>query len=529
MMKQLLAVILVFGSILFGFDGAQAETPARRISSLGAGINLTAVNDWNTELPFNDQFKMSRRWISQRKASDWGKGPELDIDERGYVRKLEPDCWAETVLFIADEPFVYPEGQFTLLYDGKGRLELTHSKIISESPGQIIFVPEGGRKSVFLQLRETDPEDYVRNIRVYFPDVDPEKSGIFRQQFLDRWSGMKALRFMDWMRTNNSPVVSWKDRPVVEDASWASKKGVPLEIMVQLSNTLKINPWFCVPHQADDDYVRNMARLLRDTVDPSLKIYIEYSNELWNSMFAQSRYAQEQGIRRGLADKGWEAGWLYTAKRSVEIFQIFEQEFGGKDRLVRVISAHSANPYIARQILRYENTYENADVLAIAPYLGMNLKPEGSDEELDARTVADWSVEQVMNHLNHEILPKTIQQIREHKRIAEEFGLELVAYEAGQHLTGIQGAENNQRLIDLFKQVNRSSQMGELYSRYLEAWQAEGGGLICMFASTSRWTKWGMWGLLESWQQDIKDIPKAKATFDWHHKVALQSSAASDF
>lgn len=528
-MKKLFPIVLFISVVLLWVGSVQAEAPAERAAMVGAGINLCSISDWNTELPFNDQFKMSRRWISQRKGAGWGEGPELDVDDRGYVRRLEPDCYAETVLFIADKPFEYPTGQFSLLYEGQGRLELIHARIISEAPGKIIFEPVGDNKSVFLQLRETNSQDPIRNIRVYFPGVDPEQPKTFRQQFLDRWSGMRALRFMDWMRINNSPVTSWKDRAVVQDATWATPKGVPFEVMVELTNTLKVDPWFCVPHRADDDYVRNMARLLRDTVDPSLKIYIEYSNELWNGIFSQSRYTQEQGMKLGLSEKAWEAGWRYTARRSVEIFQIFEQEFGGKDRLVRVISAHSANPYIARQMLRFENTYKNADVLAIAPYLGMNLKPEGSEGQLDARTVADWSIEQVINHLNHNILPKTIQEIREHKRIAEEFGLELVAYEAGQHLTGIQGAENNQRLIELFKQVNGSPQMGELYSRYLEAWKTEGGGLICMFSSTSRWTKWGMWGLLESWHQQIEDIPKAKATFDWHRKVTSQPSMANGF
>lgn len=525
-MKYVHLIYLAVSIIFLSIDSVHAATPVEHASRSGAGINFSAVNDWNTELPFTDQFKMSRKWISQRKGAGWGQGPKLDLDRHGNVLRLEPDCYAETVLFIADKPFVYPEGQFSLLYEGKGRLELTHARIISQGPGKITFEPVGDNKSVFLQLRETDPEDHVRNIRVYFPGIDPEQPGLFRQQFLERWAGMRVLRFMDWMRTNDSPIKSWSDRAVIQDASWASAKGVPLEIMIELSNVLKIDPWFCVPHQADDDYVRNMARLLKDRVDPSLRIYIEYSNELWNSQFAQARYAQEQGIKLGLAEKSWEAGWFYTARRSVEIFNIFEQEFGGRDRLIRVIAAHSANPHVARQILRFENAYQHADALAIAPYLGMNLRPESSDGRLDARTVAAWTVDQVIHHLNTQVLPDSIRQIREHKTIADQFKLALIAYEAGQHLTGIAGAENNDTLIDLFKKTNQSSQMGDLYTKYLESWQQAGGGVIAMFASTSRWSKWGMWGLLESWQQEIKDIPKAAATFEWHHKVTQNSTSS---
>ena len=58
--------------------------------------------------------------------------------------------------------------------------------------------------------------------------------------------------------------------------------GVSLEYQIALVNTLNVNAWFNIPHLADDDYIQNMALLIRDTLNPSLKAYIEYSNEIWN-------------------------------------------------------------------------------------------------------------------------------------------------------------------------------------------------------------------------------------------------------
>ena len=66
-----------------------------------------------------------------------------------------------------------------------------------------------------------------------------------------------------------------------------------------------------------------------------LKIYVEYSNEVWNGQFKQSKYAGEQGQKLGFGEKPWEAAWHYTAYRSVEIFRIWEDVFGGRERLVR--------------------------------------------------------------------------------------------------------------------------------------------------------------------------------------------------
>ncbi len=66
------------------------------------GMNLAGPADWNTELPFVDVFRMSRPWISQQKEKAWGKGPQLLLDEYGWVRRLEKDCFAETPLCTID-------------------------------------------------------------------------------------------------------------------------------------------------------------------------------------------------------------------------------------------------------------------------------------------------------------------------------------------------------------------------------------------------------------------------------------------
>jgi hypothetical protein len=86
--------------------------------------------------------------------------------------------------------------------------------------------------------------------------------------------------------------------------------------MVQLCNYLKINPWFCIPHLADDDYVRQFALLVKNSLDPALKVYIEYSNEVWNNVFEQHHYAEEKAkeLKIGPQERPWEgAGFGKTS------------------------------------------------------------------------------------------------------------------------------------------------------------------------------------------------------------------------
>ena len=50
-------------------------------------------------------------------------------------------------------------------------------------------------------------------------------------------------------------------------------EGVSLEYMVELSNVLEADMWYCIPHAADDDYVRKAAELIKEKLHPDRKLY----------------------------------------------------------------------------------------------------------------------------------------------------------------------------------------------------------------------------------------------------------------
>lgn len=500
-------VLLAFTSL------AAAPKPQPRL-----GINLAGPADWNTELPFVDVFRLSRQWISQQQGASWGKGPQLALDDRGWVKELAANCFAETPLCTIQGGH-YPSGAYTVLYDGEGKITFNGggAKITESKPGRIVVQIDSSKGGFFLQLRETNPKDYVRNIRVIMPGHEQT----YREQpwnptFLTRWKGMAALRFMDFQETNNSKQRKWSDRARVDDATW-TRAGVPVEVLCDLANRLEADPWFCLPHLADDEYVREFATLAKAKLNARRKVSIEYSNEVWNGQFAQSRYAGEEGKRLGLGDKAWEAGWRYTAHRSVEIFTIFEQVFSGTDRLVRVLASQAGNPYVGKQIVPWKDAYKHADSLAIAPYISMNIPATG--RKLTAAEVATWSVDRFLDYVETNALPECIRWIEENKKTADQYGLTLTCYEAGQHFVGVGGGENNQQLTKLLHAANAHPRMREIYGRYYAAWERAGGDLLCHFSSVGQWSKWGSWGLLQFSDDDVKQSPKFVATMEWATKL----------
>jgi hypothetical protein len=482
--------------------GALAADPAGGGPPLG--LNLSGVVDYSTEMPFVDLSRRARAWVSQEEGKPWGKGPELALTDDGWVAKLQPKQYATTVLSGG----AHPAGRYLCLYEGKGELRFWNAaKAVTEAPGRIeLEVRSGPDAAIFLDVRKTDPADPVRNIRVLMPGVTDAqaKADPFYAPFLARTKRFGVLRFMDWMDTNNSEVRTWADRPEPADASWG-RKGVPAEVMVDLANRTGADPWFCMPHLADDDYVRRFAQLVKAKLDPKRKVYLEHSNEVWNGQFAQARYAAERGKALGLSDNAYQAQLSYHSRRSVEIFRIWGEVFGGTDRLVRVLAAQAANPWTGLQVMTFEDAYRHADALAVAPYFGGEL-----GDPKTAADVATLSVEELLARCRQSI-ERNAAAIAENAKNARERNLELLAYEAGQHLVGHGGAENHEALTTLFHAANRDPRMGDLYRLYLDTWSQHGGGLATIFSSVARPSKWGSWGLLEAEDQDPKAAPKWQA------------------
>lgn len=470
------------------------------------GMNLAGVADWSSEIVFADAFKASRPWTSQKEGADFGQGGDLAQDTRGWITRLNDKQFGEALIYM-DIGGHYPGGKYVCLFDGNGELEFSNAaQGRPAGKGRYAVDVDPSRGFIAVRVRKTDPKNPVKNIRLIRADLEKtEKSNPFAPEFVRRYKGFQVIRFMDWQRTNNSKIEKWADRPLPTDATQAGEKGVALEYCIQLANILDADPWLCIPHKADDDFVRQFAALVKKQLNPKRKVYVEYSNETWNSIFDQARHCKDKGLALGLSTNEYEAQLRYSSQRSVEIFKIFEKEFGGKDRLVRVICTHSANPWTGTTAMDWRQAYKNADAVGIAPYFG-----NAFGDAKTADKVADMSVD--------ELLDGCQKMIADNRKTNEKYaaetkkrGLKLMAYESGQHLVGVGGAENNEKLMNLFHAANRHPRMKELYLEDLRNWKEIGGSTFCVFSSVGKYTKWGSWGMLEWSDQKETEAPKMMA------------------
>lgn len=470
------------------------------------GTNLAAIVDYSPEWPFVDAFKTARPWISSSE-SKWDDGRKLDLDEDGWVKSLKPGQRARALLFWSPDFHDHPAGEYEIVYDGRGTLDFWPQKLVKQEPGRAVIQVDP-KQGIGIMITSTDATDPIRNIRVYLPGLGtPSRTATFRPEFLDSIRPYKVLRFMDWMNTNGSPVRTWSDRPPTTDATY-QRRGVPLEVMVELANTLQADPWFTIPHEADDAYVEQFATYVRDRLDKQRLVYVEHSNEVWNSGFPQHTYALGKGEERKLGNDKWQAGLRWHSRRSVEIFKIFAKVFGepGLERVVRVMGAQAANAWAAAELLEYEDAWKHTDALAIAPYFGGSF---GSPENR-AKTAA-MTTAQLFDAMRAESLATVASWMKEQKKVANRFAVSLIAYEGGQHLVGVGPSQNDDKINALFDAANRASDMGPLYAAYLQAWRAGGGDLFVHYYSTGPSSKFGRWGARESLKQSRAQAPKYDA------------------
>jgi hypothetical protein len=433
----------------------------------------------------------------------------------------------------------YPGGNYVVLYDGQGKLEyfqngelLSHERLPSGTTRDVIRL-DPSRGGVGLYITRTDPSDYLRNIHVVPADGacsnDPttmcQQDGqcapgqclafekhhaqqLFHPTFLKSLTPYSAVRFMNWMATNNSEQSRFQDRPKPDDARWTAK-GVPLETMVELANRMKLDPWFCMPHKADDDYVRNFARYVHDHLDPSLKAYVEHSNEVWNGAFAQHGYAAEMGAKLPQRIEGdrFAQQMQWHAYRSKQMFALWQRAYGDDTkRMVRVMGSWAANPSTSERLLTFFDAHKVTDALAIAPYFGHEVGNGELSVDDGFRTILPAELE------------KTRAYTQASAELAKKYGVALVAYEGGQHLVVFGERGKDERINQMLDQLNRDPRMKDVYERYFDMWQSVGGGLFMHYENVEAYGPYGRWGTRESLLQDVAQAPKLLAVLEWSRK-----------
>jgi hypothetical protein len=547
-------LMLVSLLILSLSNGARAATAFNVQSAMG--INLAAVNYFASEQPFINAFLESQQWLTHSNTT-WDTNEEqyINLDANGWpitltsVHEPSPQKFNSVgVLFLQGMPKtpngVYPGGQYVVLYDGQGTLTYGFdATLVSRSPGRDVINVVPSNNGIDLRIVATDPNhngNYLRNIRfVTAANEAAAKAGqLFNPAFLKLIQNFRALRFMDWFQTNGSTLSSWSDRPIPTYAFFGTLKGVPIEIALQLANAVSADAWMNVPVMANDNYIAQMATLVRNQLGKSQKIYVELSNEVWNSSFSQYNYAVTRGQALWPSQPSGDGGFEYNREwfgmRTAQMCDIWKSVWGSDPRLVCVLGAQAAWSFSATEALKCSYWTQGApcsvhaiNAVAIAPYMGAAVPsawtaqadgglaslfqslysqgdPTSDDESYFSRILRRWSRSTTMVPPGGFIAQDAAWEQDFIKSLAP-YKLPLLAYEGGQNFAN----GSTDALNALYMAANRDSRMGQAYTRYFQQWKTGGGQLFMYYNDVGVESKYGSWGALESIMQTTTPLSSA--------------------
>ena len=555
----LLAAWFAFG----GFGSLAAARQGGVARSAGMGVNIEGVKDYARLSPFVDLMKSSRPW--GRPDAPWEGQVRTDalgwpLEDAGVVVKvLQEDPGAPRTARRVLDPGVY-----RLTFQGRAAVEpvassgvtvraLTHDPASRQSKAEVVVGPGATQ----LMLSFTGTSGGVRDVRLVPATSPPGQT--FSDEFRAAVAPFGTLRLMDFLETNGNPVRRWSERTTPASATQAGERGAAWEYAVQLANELHKDIWINVPFHADDDYVRALAVLLKQSLAPGRAVYVEYSNELWNAVFPQTRANMEAAVAEAVAgdttltgghrctraqfeasaqecNPHW-AGYMRVGKRTVRIAQVFAEVFGPgalNDRVRVVYATQFADRSIAEQVLKNIATYRGKPSsflygVAAAPYF--YLDPELARwSRLDAATV-HASLEK---SLERDVLPFLAPGVvrgeafrkgaayaggdwtgASLKALADHYGLQSMAYEGGPDLRQEEGGQPAKFGASM------DPRMGLLMERLLGQWFGCGNGLFVHYNLTSPYGRDGHWGLTND-PRDLK-TPKYLAV------AAAARRAATDF
>lgn len=529
-------VLLVLGSgdSILGNIASDAEQQGGFTNAgYPLAINLEGLADWNCAIPYTDLFKTSRKWIPQLvgTTNPWDTGAAVNVDQDGWVTHLAPGEAVMTIM-VTDQNGNIPTGRYVCLYEGDGGVNGSAFVISgigtkvpnSHTPGRFEIDVGTNGNAIYLKIEAINPQDYIRNIRVVMPGFEESHATteIYYPGFVDSLESFKILRFMHWGKTDVTSQRVWNDRPRSTYCRYTTTLGAPLEAMIDLCNATMKDMWYCLPHEADDDYVLRAAELIRNRLNPELRLYLEYSNEVWNWIYPSAHWAHAQGLALWPGDT---AAWLhFYGLRTAQVMDIASSVFADQPagRLVRIMATQSQNPGAGLESLDQEVTgpgdlaHQHVDVLAVAPYIGGYLGRAENEVTTQAMTV-----EEVLDAVEADSIAKNgpggVTETNFNNAAAR--GLALISYEGGQHLVGVGAVLNNQVITDLFIAANRHPRMRQIYFDDMTRWTQRGGGMFAVFTHTYVPNKYGSWGILERISQNRATAYKWLGVQDWLETV----------
>ncbi|MDX2191090.1 MAG: hypothetical protein SFY32_14610, partial [Bacteroidota bacterium] len=506
------------------------------------GVNLDGISNYHSARIFTDFAKEANLRNGPSNGSDyWG----------GYSGSLNASGWPTTAFLLSLVECACLDPAFTGTY----RIRYLGGTGAIQSGGNVTGVTNvgGGYTEANLSINNSGNQWITFNSSVSELQIIPivlngtptnytfTNFPTFSPNVTSTYANFNLYRMMDWGNTNGNSVSSWANR-TKKGGVQSLSTGVAYEYMVEIANVTGKDLWINIPVMADDNFITQLATLVKNNLRPDRNVWLEYGNEIWNTgggfygyqmnnLMAANRAnssAYWNNLLRNGSVRGYDGGSLGTncvqygfpaacgfnaysvamrfqALRTKEISDIFGSVWGTSEinNRVRVLlggqigyggKGYGYNIAEGLQWLR-ENGWEpknSLHAIAGAPYFNLN-----GASTTNTTAILNGMQQSVTDmFLCHNCNGPDGNQIEGFAGKAKEFGLKFIAYEGGPDLDYTTGWTSQKR------DAKRNAQMKTICLDYWNKWYAYGDdGQFNLFAGGFSDQYTGLY----AWAENIND------------------------
>ncbi len=194
----------------------------------------------------------------------------------------------------------------------------------------------------------------ISGFKLIRPGYAANTTQVFTNAFISTLTNAKfsVVRYMGVANINNNIEYNgavtafqpWSNRKKPTDAAQTGidplnkKDGWCYEYIIDACNQANMDLWLNIPVAVDNNYITELAKLVKTRLNPNLRVYLEHANEVWNFGFTQyswnkNRASEESSLPGfnlnydGSTDvEIW--GQRRHARRLKEAVDIFAGQFG---------------------------------------------------------------------------------------------------------------------------------------------------------------------------------------------------------
>ena len=413
-----------------------------------------------------------------------------------------------------------------------------------------IVVPAGNTEDLFIiSLHDTRAtagsavDTGFSNARLIRPGYAADSTQLYTNEFLSALRPYSALRYMEPNNANNQPFFH-NNTLVTVGASKVDQTGVPWEYLIALANQTHTDMWINIPQGATDGYVAALAGIFKDGgtvngvaypgLDSGLKVYLEYSNEVWGgipfnlyyqgaavqdvadnhplSTFSSNLHVYDNSDGSTSTDAYQAVGRRYL-ERTADIGRIFQGVLGSDpthQRIRPVLGWQENSPGFYPAALGW---YEHFFGLARDAFYGL-----GDANYFNATDYS--SVDAAIASLAASEASYAVPDTTAYSTLAAYYGLANVSYEGGPGVPGDGTAAG----VQVGLAASRDPRMEPIVLKHYQNFYAAGGSLAMYFDGPfNTWTPGNAWGVAEMAQYGH---PTASAKYRGTVDVAAAASVA---